>query len=77
MPAGHNFNCGMTREGRFCSKPTNEVLDIHGYFGRLASADVHLAGAPQPNASTLNSFDGAVVANAAIVSAGTSGAINV
>jgi len=35
------------------------------------------AGSPQPNASTLNSFDGTVVANAAIVPAGTGGAINV
>ncbi len=35
------------------------------------------AGSPQPNASTLNSWDGTVVANAAIVPAGTGGAINV
>jgi probable HAF family extracellular repeat protein len=35
------------------------------------------AGALQPFVSTLNSFDGAVVANAAIVPAGTGGAINV
>jgi uncharacterized repeat protein (TIGR01451 family) len=34
-------------------------------------------GASQPLVSTLNSFDGAVVANAAIVPAGTSGAISV
>ncbi len=33
------------------------------------------AGSPQPGVSTLNSFDGAVVANAAIVAAGTNGAI--
>jgi probable HAF family extracellular repeat protein len=35
------------------------------------------AGALQPLASTLNSFDGAVVANAAIVPAGAGGAVNV
>ena len=34
-------------------------------------------GSPQPNVSTLNSFDGSVVANAAIVPAGDSGAISV
>ena len=34
-------------------------------------------GAGQPFASTLNSWDGAVVANAAIVPAGTEGAISV
>jgi len=33
-------------------------------------------GASQPLVSTLNSFDGAVVANAAIVPAGTNGAIS-
>jgi hypothetical protein len=35
------------------------------------------AGQPRPNASTLNSYSGTVVANAAIVPAGDSGAINV
>ncbi|HXN46297.1 MAG TPA: fibronectin type III domain-containing protein, partial [Bryobacteraceae bacterium] len=35
------------------------------------------AGSAQPFVSTLNSFDGAVVANAAIVPAGTNGAISV
>ena len=34
-------------------------------------------GQPQPNVSTLNSWDGSVVANAAILPAGQSGAINV
>ncbi|HXN47187.1 MAG TPA: hypothetical protein VN893_11140, partial [Bryobacteraceae bacterium] len=34
-------------------------------------------GSARPNVSTLNSFDGAVVANAAIVPAGTSGAISI
>ena len=35
------------------------------------------AGSSQPFVSTLNSFDGAVVANAAIVLAGANGAISV
>ncbi len=35
------------------------------------------AGSPQPNVSTLNSLDGGVVANAAIVPAGTNGAISI
>ncbi len=35
------------------------------------------AGAAQPLVSTLNSFDGSVAANAAIVPAGTNGAINI
>jgi hypothetical protein len=35
------------------------------------------AGLPQPLVSTLNSFDGSVVANAAIVPAGTNGAISI
>jgi hypothetical protein len=35
------------------------------------------AGAGQPLVSTLNSFDGAVVANAAIVPAGTNGAVSI
>jgi hypothetical protein len=35
------------------------------------------AGSPQPLVSTLNSWDGSVVANAAIVPAGGSGAISI
>ena len=35
------------------------------------------AGQPQPTVSTLNSYDGRVKANAAIVDAGTNGAISV
>ena len=34
-------------------------------------------GSPQPLVSTLNSWDGSVVANAAIVPAGTNGAISI
>ncbi|MGA1990859.1 MAG: hypothetical protein ABSH46_07345, partial [Bryobacteraceae bacterium] len=35
------------------------------------------AGSSQPLVSTLNSFDGSVVANAAIVPAGTNGAVSI
>ena len=35
------------------------------------------AGSPRPNASTLNSWDGSIVANAALVPAGTNGAIDI
>ena len=45
-----------------------------GYLGYLTTWP---AGQPQPNASTLNSWTGKVVANAAIVPAGTNGAISV
>jgi hypothetical protein len=45
-----------------------------GFLGFLT---VWPAGQPQPGASTLNSHDGSILANAAIVPAGTSGAINV
>jgi hypothetical protein len=34
-------------------------------------------GQPQPLVSTLNSYDGSIAANAALVPAGTGGAINV
>jgi hypothetical protein len=45
--------------------------------GVLSYLSTWPAGVPRPLVSTLNSFDGAVVANAAIVPAGTSGAISV
>jgi uncharacterized repeat protein (TIGR01451 family) len=45
--------------------------------GSLSYLTVWPAGSAQPFVSTLNSFDGSVVANAAIVPAGTDGAINV
>jgi hypothetical protein len=45
--------------------------------GLLSYLTIWPAGSAQPNVSTLNSFDGSVVANAAIVPAGTNGAINV
>ncbi len=45
--------------------------------GPLAYLTTWPAGSAQPGVSTLNSFDGSVVANAAVVPAGTSGAISV
>jgi hypothetical protein len=45
--------------------------------GLLEYLSVWPAGSPQPFVSTLNSWDGSVVANAAIVPAGTNGAISV
>ncbi len=45
--------------------------------GTLYFITVWPAGQPQPNASTLNSFQGYVLANAAIVPAGAGGAISV
>ncbi len=44
---------------------------------RLSFLSAWAEGAAQPNVSTLNSWDGSVVANAAIVPAGTDGAIGV
>jgi hypothetical protein len=45
--------------------------------GYLAYLSVWPAGSAQPGVSTLNSWDGTVVANAAIVPAGTNGAISI
>src|SRR6202142_4072942 len=45
--------------------------------GLLSYLTLWPAGQPQPNVSTLNSFAGTVVANAAIVPAGTNGAVSV
>jgi hypothetical protein len=45
--------------------------------GSLSYLTAWPAGSPQPFVSTLNSPDGSVVANAAIVPAGTSGAISI
>ncbi len=45
--------------------------------GQLSYLTAWPTGAPQPGVSTLNSFDGAVVANAAIVPAGSSGAVSI
>ena len=45
--------------------------------GPLSFLTAWPAGSPQPFVSTLNSFDGSVVANAAIVPAGTGGAVSI
>ena len=45
--------------------------------GPLGYLTIWPTGTVQPTVSTLNSFDGSVVANAAIVPAGTNGAVNV
>ncbi len=45
--------------------------------GPLSYLTAWATGSPQPFVSTLNSLDGAVVANAAIVPAGTNGAISI
>jgi hypothetical protein len=45
--------------------------------GRLSYLSAWPAGSSQPVVSTLNSWDGAVVANAAIVPAGTNGATSI
>ncbi len=45
--------------------------------GPLSYLSAWAAGSAQPNVSTLNSWKGAVAANAAIVQAGTSGAISI
>ena len=64
-----------------CGIPTSAAaysLNIsvvpEGYLGYLT---VWPSGQPQPQVSTLNSLDGRIKANAAIVTAGTSGAISV
>src|SRR5579872_3616332 len=52
----------------------NFTVVPHGTLGNLTSWPT---GQPQPNVSTLNSADGSIVANAAIVPAGTNGAVSV
>jgi hypothetical protein len=65
-----------------CGIPTNAAayslnITVVPRVGFLGFLTVWPAGQPQPGASTLNSHDGSILANAAIVPAGTSGAINV
>ncbi|HLJ49251.1 MAG TPA: hypothetical protein VKU01_24730 [Bryobacteraceae bacterium] len=45
--------------------------------GRLGYVSTWAAGQPYPNVSTLNSPDGSIIANAAIVPAGSNGAVTV
>ena len=69
IPAG---SCGIPTEARAYSLNITVVP-----AGPLSYLTVWPAGQPQPLVSTLNSFEGRVRANAAIVPAGAGGAINV
>ena len=68
VPAGA---CGIPATAAAYSMNVTVVPD-----GQLSYLTAWPAGLAQPLVSTLNSFDGAVVANAAIVPAGTNGAIS-
>ncbi len=65
-------NCGIPGTARAYSLNITVVPQ-----GPLAYLTAWPAGFPIPNASTLNSFEGKVVANAAVVPAGTGGAISI
>src|SRR5262249_38541153 len=65
-------NCGIPASATAYSLNVT-VVPKTGVLGFLT---VWPSGQPQPNVSTLNSLDGSVLANAAIVLAGTSGSIN-
>ncbi len=69
IPAG---GCNIPSNAAAYSLNVTVVPD--GYLGYLAAWP---AGSAQPGASTLNSWDGSVVANAAIVPTGTDGAVSV
>ncbi len=64
--------CGIPAGARAYS--LNVTVLPSGYLGFLT---IWPTGQPQPNASTLNSWQGIVVANGAIVPAGTNGAVSV
>jgi hypothetical protein len=69
IPAG---GCGIPAAAAAYSMNVTVVPD-----GVLSFLTAWPAGATQPFVSTLNSFDGSVVANAAIVPAGAGGAVSV
>lgn len=69
LPQG---SCGLP--GDAAAYSLNMTVVPSGFLGYLATWP---AGGSQPVVSTLNAYKGQVVANAAIVPAGTSGAINV
>ena len=77
---GHSAR-SFTIPASACSIPTGAAAYAFNVTvvpsGPLGFLTVWPAGSPQPNVSTLNSWDGTVVANAAIVPAGTDGTINV
>ncbi len=81
-----SFSVGTTRSFTIPSGPCNGIpANAQAYAlnvtvvpnGPLEYITVWPTGQSQPNASTLNSFDGEVKANAAIVAAGTGAAISV
>ena len=79
MGAGTTRAFGIPASG--CNIPSaaaayslNVTVVPDGYLGYLSAWP---AGSAQPTVSTLNSWDGTVVANAAIVPAGTNGAIDI
>jgi uncharacterized repeat protein (TIGR03803 family) len=79
--AGTFQNFPISGEGHCATLPSAAVysMNVTGvpaqhYLGYLT---VWPAGQPQPLVSTLNSLDGRIKANAAIVAAGTSGAVSV
>ena len=57
----------------YVTEDTDLIVDVNGYFGYLT---LWPAGAIRPTVSTLNAVDGALASNAAIVPAGTNGAIS-
>ncbi len=65
-------NCGIPASARAYSLNITVVP-----LGPLQYLAAYPAGSAKPNVSTLNSFDGKVVANAAIVPAGVAGSISV
>jgi probable HAF family extracellular repeat protein len=65
-------SCGLPSAATAYSMNVTAVPS--GYLGFLTTWP---SGQPQPNASTLNSWNGTVVANAALVPAGTNGAISI
>jgi hypothetical protein len=71
IPSG---GCGIPANAAAYSLNVTVAPPVRGYLGVLTTWP---AGQERPNASTLNSYTGTVVANAAIVPAGTNGAISV
>jgi hypothetical protein len=67
-----NTNCGIPSTAQAYSLNMTVVP-----LGPLSFLTTWPAGQPQPSVSTLNAFTGTVTANAAIVPAGSNGAINV
>ncbi len=81
---GPEIGAGMTRSFTIPASACNIPSTATAYSlnvtvvpdGMLHYLTVWAAGATQPQVSTLNSYDGSVLANAAIVPAGTDGAID-